>query len=292
MTSPRLALTVIGDEIGPSLDEMLSFCAENGVTRLDMRTVDGRNLLGMSLAEVAAIAARIDAAKIRVPTFVSPLLKWAAPGKEAAAGKVDFAFDPATCPAEDVLEYGCDVAGVLGAPKMRIFSFLRHDGFRAKDLLPAIERLMDLSGMHVTEMHLENEPVCNLGSIAELADFFRALPEMLAIVHDARILPIQPLPDIGNSYGMNQPPSDADIAVVAKHAKMIHLKDRRDGKTVPLGDGDVPWAKELDRLLKGVQEPEILASIETHCPGNAREATARSVEGLRRIAREIGVEVV
>lgn len=292
MTSPRLALTVIGDEIGPSLDEMLSFCAENGVTRLDMRTVDGRNLLGMSLAEVAAIAARIDAAKIRVPTFVSPLLKWAAPGKEAAAGKVDFAFDPATCPAEDVLEYGCDVAGVLGAPKMRIFSFLRHNGFRAEDLLPALERLMDLSGMHVTWMRLENEPVCNLGSIAELADFFRKLPDLLAIVLDAKQVQIQALPDIGNSYGMGQPPTAEDIAVLAPITDTLHFKDRRDGRAVPFGEGDIPWAKELERILKGVKVPEVLASIETHCFDNRRDATARSVEGLRRIAREIGVEVV
>ena len=45
MPATRLALAVIGDEIGPSLPEMISFCAENRVTRLDMRTVDGRNLM-------------------------------------------------------------------------------------------------------------------------------------------------------------------------------------------------------------------------------------------------------
>jgi hypothetical protein len=41
-----------------------------------------------------------------------------------------------------------------------------------------------------------------------------------------------------------------------------------------------------------VQEPEIVASIETHCPDDRRNATARSVAGIRRIAAEIGVEVV
>jgi hypothetical protein len=35
-----------------------------------------------------------------------------------------------------------------------------------------------------------------------------------------------------------------------------------------------------------------LASIETHCPQDGRNATARSIAGLRRIAAEIGVEVV
>jgi sugar phosphate isomerase/epimerase len=284
---------------------MISFCVKNGVTRLDMRTVGGRNLLGMTLQEVADISAKIDAAKIQVPTFVSPLMKWAAPGSQPAAATDDFVFDPATCPDEDFLEYGCDVAGVLGAPKMSFCSYLRHDGFQPQGaLLKAIERLMDLSGHHVTEMHLENELACNLGSIAELADFFRRLPEMLAILDAARTLPIMPLPDIGDSYIMNQPPSDADIAILAPHIKIIHLKDQRDGKIVPFGDGEIPWAKELERLLKDVRRaptlyesqigrtPEVIASIETRCPQNAGEATARSIEGLRRIAREIGIEVI
>ena len=60
---------------------------------------------------------------------------------------------------------------------------------------------------------------------------------------------------------------------------------------MPLGDGDVPWAKELERLLSGVLAPEVLASLETHCPQDGRNATAQSVAALRRIAREIGVVI-
>ena len=59
-------------------------------------------------------------------------------------------------------------------------------------------------------------------------------------------------------------------------------------RTVPLGDGDIPWADELRRLLSGVKAPEVLASIETHCPGDGRNATARSVAALRRLAGEAG----
>ena len=80
---PRLALAVIGDEIGPSLTSMISFCAEHQIRRLDMRTVDGRNLLGMKLDEVNEIARRLKDAGITVPTFVSPVLKWPAPKRAA-----------------------------------------------------------------------------------------------------------------------------------------------------------------------------------------------------------------
>ena len=84
MSCNRLALAVIGDEIGPSLPEMLSFCRENDVRRLDMRTVDGRNLLGMTLDDVRTLALDLKGAGIAVPTFVSPVLKWPAPGKAPA----------------------------------------------------------------------------------------------------------------------------------------------------------------------------------------------------------------
>ncbi|HTR84865.1 MAG TPA: TIM barrel protein [Reyranella sp.] len=286
MPLPRLAIAAIGDEIGPTLTEMISFCKENDLSRLDMRTVDGRNLLGMSLDEVALIADTLANAGITVPTFVSPVLKWAMAGKAPAGGKVDFAFDPTTCPTGNPLSHAFDVAAVLGATRIRVFSHLRYPGFKPADLNGAIDRLMDLANTADIAVEMENEPVCNIGSIAELADFFRAqdgVPDKL-----------RPLVDIGNSWFMDAPPSDADIASLAPMVDYIHLKDRDMSarRTVPLGDGNVPWAAELARLLAGVKSPEIVASMETHCPQDGRNATARSVAALRRIAEEIGVAVV
>jgi sugar phosphate isomerase/epimerase len=280
-----LALAVIGDEIGPSLAEMLTFCSEHGVRRLDMRTVDGRNLLGMTIDEVRPIRAAFDKAGIEVPTLVSPVLKWAAPGKTAAGGKVDFAFDPAQCPSPDPLAHAFAIANVLGARHMRIFSFLRYAGYRPQDIKPAIGSLVELATRHVVILEMENEPVCNVGSVAELADFFRAIPATSYL---------RPLVDIGNSWSMGQPPTDSDIAVLAPSVDLIHLKDRNllQRRTVPLGDGEVPWARELKRLLENAKSPQVLASMETHCPHDARNATARSVAALRRIAAEIGVELV
>ncbi len=298
MSLPRLALAVIGDEIGPSLDEMISFCSEQEVRRLDMRTVDGKNLLGMTLDEAGAIARRLETEGISIPTFVSPLLKWPAPGKDSEGGKVDFAFDPSTCPAEDPHAHAFDIAAILGADKIRVFSHLRYPGYRPDDLIGRFERLADLSLTYSVTVEIENEPVCNVGSITELADFFTTLAEAV----EANPMPgvqLRPLVDIGNSWSMGKPPTDAEIAQLAPLVDLIHLKDRDTTakRTVPFGDGDIPWAAELTRLLTAAaggpdHVREIYASIETHCPQDARNATARSVAGLRRIAAEIGVEVV
>ena len=156
MTLPRLALAVIGDEIGPSLAEMISFCAENNVRRLDMRTVDGRNLLGLGLDEVAAIAKTVRAAGIEMPTFVSPLLKWPAPGQTRKDGKVDFAFDPAECPAADPLAHGFEIADLLEASRLRVFTHLRYDGYRPADLDAPVARLIELAERHDKIVEIEN----------------------------------------------------------------------------------------------------------------------------------------
>ena len=282
----RLALAVIGDEIGPSVTEMLSFCDENKVRRLDMRTVDGRNLLGMTLDEVDAIGRQLKTAGISVPTFVSPVLKWAAPGKAPAGGKVDFAFDPSTCPTDDPLAHAFDVATVLGASKIRVFTYLRYAGFKPDDLLAPMGRLVDLAERHDTTVEIENEPVCNIGSMPELTGYFASLGEPSPW--------LRPLVDIGNSWSMGQPPSDDDFETLGPMVDLIHLKDRdfEAKRTVPLGDGKVPWARELTRLLAHVTAPEVVASMETHCPQDGRNATAKSVAALRRIAGEIGVEIV
>jgi sugar phosphate isomerase/epimerase len=294
---PRFALAVIGDEIGPSLEEMISFCHEHEVTRLDMRTLGGRNLLGMTLDEVGGIARTLEKAGITVPTLVSPLLKWQAPGKASAGGKIDFAFDPADCPADDPLVYAFDMAVVLGADRIRVFSYLTYDGYKPSDLFGAYERLMDLGATYSMTVEIENEPVCNMATIGDLAAFFTSLGEAMAPNPLPAVL--RPLVDIGNAWAIDKPPSDADIAAIAARVDQIHLKDRdtKARKTVPLGDGDVPWADELRRLLGEVAKTEqgskeILACIETHCPQDARNATSRSVKAFRRLCQEVGVELV
>jgi sugar phosphate isomerase/epimerase len=290
---------------------MISFAHEHGLKRLDMRTVDGRSLLSMKTEEVIQISRTLENAGIAVPAFVSPAFKWRAPGRLMSAAKVDFAFDPEQCPVEDWASHAMQIAVILGAPHMRIFSYLRYGGFRPSDLESTsdLTELLGLAHHYDIALQLENEPVCNVGNIAELAAFFRESEEKRRRAKEEikeeqfeeprnneleETVYLRPLIDIAHAWSTGEQPSDADIAVLAPLTTAIHLKDRdlTAKRTVPLGDGDVPWPKELKRLLGGVKEKEVLASIETHCPHDGRNATARSLAGLRRIADEIGVEIV
>src|SRR5206468_10395470 len=122
-----------------------------------------------------AISRRLEDEGISVPTFVSPMFKWLAPGKLPQAGKVDFAFNPSECPTKEVVTHAIQIAVILGAPHMRIFSYLRYDGFKPLDLWEVnddLSKLMSLASHYDVTLQLENEPVCNVGNIAELAYLF------------------------------------------------------------------------------------------------------------------------
>ena len=280
---PRLQLAVIGDEISPSLDEMIDFCVENDVRRLEMRTVDGRNLLGMELDEIAEIASRIHQSRLTVPSFISPVLKWPAPGQSSKGGKVDFAFDPDSCPSGDPFQHAFDICIMLGATRLRIFSWLKYDDFQPGDLAGPLGQLCDLADEYGVDLQIENEPVCNVASITDLEAVMKVFTHRR----------IRPLLDIANAYGMGQPPTMDELKALAPRTDHLSFKDRKlaERRTVPVGQGDVPYAQLLPVIFAGTKSREVLASIETHVPSDPRNATRQNVHALRHLAEHLGVEI-
>ena len=316
MTLPRLALSVIGDEIGPSLEEMISFAHEHGLKRLDMRTVGGRNLLGMTTEEVIDISRTLEKAGITVPTFVSPAVQVAGAGQVAGRRQGRFRLRSQAMPGRGSSStHAIEIAVILGAPHMRIFSYLRYDRLparrsrRAPRISPSC---MGLAGHYDISLQLENEPVCNIGNIAELAAFFigdRAAVQTVdsgrATMEESdgarRVLDRRQLSSTCGRWSTSPMPgrpangrATTTSPSLAPLVTAIHLKDR-DLAARPhraAGRRRRAVAGRAQAPAERRRGPEVLASIETHCPQDGRNATARSIAGLRRIAAEIGVEVV
>ena len=100
-----------------------------------MRTVGGRNLLGMKTEEVIHISRTLEKAGITVPAFVSPVFKWQAPGKSTGRRQGRFRLrSQANARPRIGWPMPCEIAVILGAPHMRIFSYLRYGGFQPADL--------------------------------------------------------------------------------------------------------------------------------------------------------------
>jgi sugar phosphate isomerase/epimerase len=274
MRRSDLTINLITDEVSPSLDAGLAFAREEGIGLVDLRVVDGRNVLALSRGELADAARRVRAAGLAVSCICTPLLKWSPPGNASRALGDQFGFDLGDRAPRDVYGEAFAAAEILGARNLRIFSYLAYDDYRLDDLRAPIDDLLALAERFDMKLHVENEGVCNIAGFAELE----------ALVTAYRHPRLRALPDIANAYRCAMPPSAADLARLLPFSDILHIKDYSEaaGRFVAVGEGDIPTAAILAAALPTCEAPLTL-TIETHAGYDPEATTRRSVSGLRRM---------
>src|SRR6202521_2992410 len=145
MRRSDLTLCLITDEVSPSLEEGLAFARAEGIGTVDLRVIDGRNVLALSRGELADAARRVRAAGLSVTCICTPLLKWSPPGKASPAKGDQFGFELGDRAPAMVYAQAFEAAEVLGARNLRIFSYLRYDGYCVDDLREPIDDLLALA---------------------------------------------------------------------------------------------------------------------------------------------------
>jgi hypothetical protein len=280
MRRSDLTIGLITDEVSPSLDEGLAFEREEGIDTVDLRVIDGRNVMVLSRVELADAARRVRAAGLKVACICTPLLKWSPPGKTARAKGDQFGFALGDRTPREIYTAAFEAAEILGARDLRVFSYLAYDGYRTDDLHEPIGDLLALADRFDMKLHIENEGVCNIAGFAELE----------AVVTAYRHPRLRALPDIANAYRASMPPSADDVSRLLPFTDMLHIKDYSDaaGHFVPAGEGDYPIATLLAATLPAREAPLTL-TIETHALSEPAATTRRSVAGLRRIVDNLGL---
>jgi sugar phosphate isomerase/epimerase len=275
-----LTICLITDEVSPSLDEGLAFAREEGIGTVDLRVIDGRNVLALSRDELADAAQRVRAAGLSVSCICTPLLKWSPPGKTSRTEGDQFGFALGDRAPREIYAEAFAAAEVLGARNLRIFSYLAYDDYRLDDLRQPIDDLLALAERFDMTLHVENEGVCNIAVFAELE----------ALMTTYRHPRLRALPDIANACLRSTPPSAADLARLLPFTDILHIKDYANAarRFVAAGDGDVPLATLLAATLPAREAPLTL-TIETHASSEPVATTRRSVHGLRRMVDSIGL---
>jgi sugar phosphate isomerase/epimerase len=281
MRRSDLTLCLITDEVSPSLDEGLAFAREEGIGTVDLRVIDGRNVVELPRGELTAAAQRVRSAGLVVSCICTPLLKWSAPGQTAQTKGDQFGFDLGQRAPAEVYRQTFEAADILGARNLRIFSYLAYDGYRVNDLRPPIDELLALAEKFDMKLHVENEGVCNIGGFAALE----------ALVTAYRHPRLRALPDIANAFRRAMPPSADDVARLLPHTDMLHFKDYSNAarRFVAVGEGDIPFVPLLAATLPAHAGPLTL-TIETHAPDEPAATTRRSVHGLRRMIDRLGLD--
>ena len=202
------------DEACPQIDGQIDALLRNGLSGLEIRGVDGTNISDITLEKAREVKNKLDAAGLSVFSVGSPI--------EKIGIDDDFGVHL------EKFRHTLELASILGAQNMRIFSFY-IDGDAASYTDKVLERMNMLAevsrGSGVTLCH-ENEK-----------GVFGDVPERCVIIHES-IPEIKAVFDPANFVQCGVDTLDA-YGKLKHYIKYMHIKDARpDGSIVPAGYGD------------------------------------------------------
>ena len=210
----KFNLCAFADEADPSIAGQIQALQENGISNIELRGVDGKNVMDVTLEEMKQLRARFDGEGIRVWSIGSPI------------GKIEMQDDfNKHC---EVFRHGLELAQIAGAGNMRIFSFFMDEG---------------------QENHYRNEVIDRMGKLGEIAKdsgiilchenekgIYGATPERCLDIHKA-------VPAI---RGVFDPANFVQVGVdtlkawdmLEPYITYMHIKDAdKDMVIVPAGEG-------------------------------------------------------
>ncbi|MCL3778281.1 MULTISPECIES: sugar phosphate isomerase/epimerase family protein [unclassified Actinomyces] len=277
-------LTGFADEISPDLDEQIALLSTLGVRHLELRSVEMTKVLDLSQDQLEQVKARLDAAGIALSSIGSDL------------GKI-----LVTDPFEEHLErtrHAVEVARLLGAPYIRVFSFFIPEGedpaqYRDEVLRRTRAMVEVAEGSGVVLLH-ENEK-----------DIYGDVPSRVADLLSTIDSPsYRAAFDPANYVQCGVRPVDEAWPLVKDRTVYIHCKDAKFptgaddlGEVTPCGEGDGQWP-ELVRVLKdsGYRgffslEPH-LGDFDAYGALSGPEGWTRAHTALLSLFTAVGVEAV
>ena len=205
------------DEASPMMAGQIAAMRRNGLAGPELRGVDGQSISDLSPEKAREVRELLDDAGLRVRSLGSPI------GKISLAG--DFAAHL------DKLRHTVDLARILGAGRIRMFSFYPKEGQTPEQMrgqvLDQLGAMLDACGGSGVRLCHENEKGIYGDSAARCLDLLRSEKRLLGIFDPANF--VQSGQDTLEAWAMLKDRMD-----------YLHIKDAffADGRVVPAGCGD------------------------------------------------------
>ena len=278
-----MRLCVITDEISDDLAHALTVAGSLGIGAVELRVVDGANIVTHPTASWRRVAAMLAAGGFTCPVLDSPFLKETpVPGDPDWAG-VDWS----------TFSRAVEVAHLLGAGAVRVFSGRRRTGRPADRraggcredtvvhwLTDTLGEAADHARTAGLDVAVEIEHVCTVATAAEAA----------ALGTDGWRYVLDP----GNESYLTGAAARADLVPeLAPRIGHVHVKDVDPaGAWTRVGTGLVGWPDQLGALRDSGYSGHL--SMETHYavpPAGLETATRESVAALRSLAGTAGIDL-
>lgn len=281
-------LAVITDEFTQDFEKICQTAVELEVPYLEVRTAWDKNIVDMSDDEVRELRRLAGRHGRKICGVASPVYKCTHP----KGGDIDHRFEQDAFHAahtyEDqpqILARSLDIAEMLGAPIVRVFSFWRtvEPAKLHAEIVESLENAVAEASPRGIKIGIENEHACNLATGSEVAPILAAIEDgNLGLVWDP-----------ANAYVAGHKPFPDDYRTVPAN-RIVHVH-AKDGVLPPgssrmqwgnVGEGRVDWPGQLRALSDDGYRG--LISLETHWGGPDGDKFQGSTMCIRSLQRLIG----
>ena len=239
----NLKLSAFADEYADGFAEQLLAMREFGITHMELRHADKKNVSVLTADEVKEIKKMLDASGIGVSSIGSPL------GKITLDGDMDAHLETA----RRVFE----TANTVGAKFVRMFSFYAPEGKDVTqmkgEVYDALEKLVLLARAHGVTLCHENE-----------AKIYGDVPERCREIIDHFGGELKCVFDMGNFVLEGVDPYPAAYELLKKDIAYFHIKDSlAAGAIVPPGKGEAK-IREILAAHREYAKEDFFVSLEPH----------------------------
>lgn len=228
-----IRLCAFADEAAKTLTEQVRIMKKNGIALLELRSIDGINVLDMTLSQAEKYAEELTAANISVFSIGSPL------------GKADISVNFEDYKKSVVHIFG--IAKIFGAKNVRVFSFFNaYD--KADEVVARLQYMADEGARPGLNICHENEKEV-FGDTLERVLYLKSRVRGLKLIYDP-----------ANFIQCGESAKKTRLAL-QKDVYYYHIKDvsAETGELVPAGYGD----GEIEKLIADIAGDKVL-TLEPH----------------------------
>lgn len=213
MIPDKIRLCAFADEADPMIDGQIAAMQANGISLLEIRGVDGKNISSVSPTEAIEIKKKLDAGGISTWSIGSP------------AGKIQITdcFEREV----EIFKQMLEVGAILDARCIRLFSFYGTNGQAAyfESVCEKLHKYVELCKPYGIIPCHENEKGIYGEKAAQCLQIHRAIPDLKAVFDPANF--VQAEQDTLEAWDM-----------LKEFVYYCHIKDAdKDGNIVPAGQG-------------------------------------------------------